>query len=112
MLCNNLMLSNWLNSVKNNNVNLYDNMAGNNIAESLLGQSSDRFGGINNNANNVNNNANNNANNANNNANNANNTNTNANTNTNKNINTTNNNLTNNKNINESGQQSQKLLST
>ncbi len=29
---NNLMLSSWLNNVKNNNVNLYDSMTGNNVA--------------------------------------------------------------------------------
>lgn len=29
---NNLMLSSWLNNVKNNNVNLYDSLTGNNVA--------------------------------------------------------------------------------
>ncbi len=41
------MLSNWLNNVKNNNVNLYDAMTGNNVAEHLINQqqgSVDRFG--------------------------------------------------------------------
>jgi len=32
------MLSSWLNNVKNNNVNLYDSMTGNNVAEHLLNQ--------------------------------------------------------------------------
>lgn len=44
MMSNNLMLSNWLNNVKNNNVNLYDSMTGNNVSEHLLNQNSmDRF---------------------------------------------------------------------
>lgn len=44
LICNNLMLSNWLNSVKNNNVNLYDSMTGNGITEPFLNQNPmDRF---------------------------------------------------------------------
>ncbi len=38
------MLSSWLNNVKNNNVNLYDSMTGNNVSEHLLNQNAmDRF---------------------------------------------------------------------
>jgi hypothetical protein len=45
LINNNLMLNNWLNSVKNNNVNLYDSMTGNILAESLLNPNPmDRFG--------------------------------------------------------------------
>lgn len=44
MISNNLMLTNWLNNVKNNNVNLYDSLTGNNISEHLLNQNTlDRF---------------------------------------------------------------------
>lgn len=39
LINNNLMLSNWLNNVKNNNVNLYDSLTGNNVTEHLLNQS-------------------------------------------------------------------------
>ena len=45
LISNNLMLSNWLNNVKNNNVNLYDSLTGNNVTEQLLNQNGiDRFG--------------------------------------------------------------------
>jgi hypothetical protein len=45
MMGNNLMLSNWLSNVKNNNVNLYDTITGNNVAEHLMNQNPiDRFG--------------------------------------------------------------------
>lgn len=45
LINNNMMLSSWLNSVKNNNVNLYDSMTGNNVAESLLNPNPmERFG--------------------------------------------------------------------
>ena len=40
------MLSNWLNSVKNNNVNLYDTFTGSNLAETLLSQSMNGAFGI------------------------------------------------------------------
>lgn len=44
-MCNNLMLSNWLNNVKNNNVNLYDSITGNAVSDHLLGQNQiDIFG--------------------------------------------------------------------
>lgn len=49
LINNNLMLSNWLNNVKNNNVNLYDSLTGNNLTEHLLNQTGvDRFGNRNN----------------------------------------------------------------
>lgn len=42
---NNLMLSNWLTNVKNNNVNLYDSLTGNNVTEHMLNQNGlNRFG--------------------------------------------------------------------
>ena len=45
LISNNLMLSNWLNNVKNNNVNLYDSLTGNNVTEQLLNQNGiDRIG--------------------------------------------------------------------
>lgn len=40
LVSNNMMLSSWLNNVKNNNVNLYDTLAGNNVAEHLMNQNS------------------------------------------------------------------------
>lgn len=49
------MLSNWLNNVKNNNVNLYDSLTGNNVSEHMMMQSGvDRFGNRNEQRNNEN----------------------------------------------------------